>query len=428
MQPKPPIKKNDKSQIEIVYQSFKNNIDSLKEFIDTISPLTEEEDSANSKRTLEIVKQALIDAGIDIEKKIELKNDTEVKKKIKLSSEKASLLVKGLTKLKKVPAAKSDILYKSSFVLMVGYFEFLFADLLKFYHKSFPGNLSDKSIHVVINDLKEYDNVEDAIDYLISKEVEGMLFDMSFKELTEYFKTTLKINLEIDIIDWEFINETRERRHIIVHNNSIINKKYFAKSNIEGVPDKDKLKLNEKVKVRKEYFVKALNEIYLAGHIMIFNCWKQWLKDDTKNIISEVLDTTFDCLNNNLFDVSKRLSFYATRMTPSSDSEEDLLLRVKFNYFLSLKELENTIELEKALATLKTSTLSPIFKLAYYVLKNEEEKIVEHAKNALVIGDIPKSAFHDWPLFKSVRANPSLFKRIKSIIDVLPLSSIAEES
>jgi hypothetical protein len=396
--------KTKESEILKLYKSFQTNLDSLKIFVDTLSPVASEKDSNQIASIKKLLNDA-VDQLKGLEKKRESEEDDD-----KVNKNEVDSILKQFRNLPKVNPAHKKLLHQSSFVLLVGYFEYLFADLLKFYYRNFPGNISDKPIHIIINELKAYDNIDEAVDYVISKEVEAILFDLSFNELIDFFDKKLKINLERSIINWDIINETRERRHIIVHNNSIINKKYLLKSKIDNLPDKANLINDQKINVSTEYFQIAYNEIYLAGHILIFNCWNQWAKNNSEEMFSEILNTTFDCLNSNLDYVSKKLSFHSLTFEPETDAEADLSLRTKFNYILALKRLKENDEFEKEIKKIKISSLSPLFKLAYYTLKEDKEKIIENIRHCKLIDDMKAEWLHEWPIFAQVKNDPEFLK------------------
>lgn len=395
--------KTKESEIYKIFQSFQTNLDSLKVFVDTLSPVASEKDSNQMANVTKMLRGA-----VDY-----IKTVKEEKQGDKLSKDEINTFLKQLKTLPKVNPAHARLLHQSSFVLLVGYFEYLFADLLKFYYRNFPGNISNKPIHIIINELKAYDSIEEAVDYVISKEVETILFDLSFNELIDFFDKKLKINLEREVINWDIINETRERRHIIVHNNSIINKKYLIKSKIDMLPDKAKLINEKKINVSIEYFQIAYNEIYLAGHILIFNCWKQWARNDSEKMFNELLITTFDCLTSNLNYIAKKLSFHSVSLGPETDVETDLSLRITFNYIIALKRLGENDELEKELKKLKISSLSPIFKLAYYTLKDDKKKILENIRHCKLMDDMKVDHLHEWPLFEELRKDTEFFSLLE---------------
>lgn len=403
------VVKTKEDEMSSILKSFQTNLDSLKSFVDALSPVAFEKDSNQAEDVAKIVKEVFTEMGLAI------KEDGTIDESngLKLEKEQILLMVRQLRKIPKISLGHSRILYQSSFVLLVSYFEYLFADLLKFYYKYYPGNISDKPIQVIINELKSYETVEEAVEYVISKEVEILLFDLNFNELIEFFNKTLKIPLESEIINWEIINETRERRHIIVHNNATINKKYISKSKIDFLPDKESLKVGDKINVTNDYFSLAFNEIYSAGHILTFNCWRQWVKSDVLNIYLEIMNTTFECLKQDLNHITHSISSYAKNIEAKSDKEVDFLLRSQFNYLIALKQLNKNEELDKELKQMKVSTLSPIFKMAYYTLLEDKDKILELIPHCKLVDEMKIEWVYEWPLFKHIRQDKDFVKQIE---------------
>lgn len=179
------------------------------------------------------------------------------------------------------------------------------------------------------------------------------------------------------------------------------------------MPDKEKLKLGEQILITKEYFSIAFDEIYTAGHILIFNCWRQWAKTDIDSAYSELLETTFECLKNELTLPAKKIAYFSTSLKTNTSEEEDTLLRAKFNYLIALKKLGELEELQNQLNLIKIATLSPMYQLAYYILKDDKIKIKETIPHCKVVNKMSLDWIHEWPLFEGIRKDPTFLKEIE---------------
>jgi hypothetical protein len=283
---------------------------------------------------------------------------------------------------------------------------------LTFYYSKYKDSLSSRELKISLKDICEHESIEELEKSLIYREVESMLVELTFDGLLDHFSKKMQIDLAEQIIDWELIKECRERRHIIVHNGSVVNKKYLTRTN-----NPDNLKIGDKIKVSKEYFWKSFNEFRLAGHLLSFNCWGNWDKQNIDTAIHQMLMESFEYLQINLYDSCYRLTTYSEKITPRNEDQEDYLLRMKFNQCIALKKLGKKPELKKVLSSIKVGTSTPLFKLAHAILSDNTEKvIIGLVEQAYALEDINKTDYLEWPLFEFLRAKEKMNNKILDLL------------
>lgn len=396
-------KKAKPKQIKDLFHSFLNNISSVEVFFMRLAPIAENEDKAIQKESAEYIENSMKEVfGHDFE------NDEKgEKKEFKFSEEKLNKFFYKIQLAPRIPAKNYGTLTKGAFIMLNNYFEFLFSDLLAYNFKKNTSTIDSKKISISLEDLKKYISIEEAYDDLIYKEVETLLLELNFEELKGYFSTKLNISLELDLINWDLINEIRERRNIIIHNNSIINNKYLFRSK-----NPFKYKLNEEVEIAHEYFLNALNEIKLAGVLLCLNCWGSWDKDNAAEAIREIVNISFYGLKESKYGFVDKICAYTDKnIKARSDEEEDIIYRIKFNHCIALKRLDKKEELTKKLSNIKTGALSPIFKIAHLTLKNKHKEAVELIGKAKVADELTIEKYQDWPIFNDIRNDENLHKK-----------------
>jgi len=394
-----------------VYDSFLENLKSIECFFNKLEPLALTHDESIITEYAESFKSCMIEE-LGINPEIVENGDFKDEIKANVTQEKLEKFVMRVYKTPKIPPRNHEILTRSSFITLNNYFESLFSDLLTFYFKNYPGLLTDKKISISISDLSKYSSIEEANEDLIIREIENLLLELNFEELKKYFRDTLKISLEEKVINWERINEIRERRHIIVHNNSVVNKKYINRSN-----NIDNLKLGDNIQIDAKYFKNSLDEIKLAGALLIFNCWGAWDKENATDGIAEIMNLTFEMLKSGMFDYVIKLCEYAkSNIKPQNDDEEDYLLRIHYNNCIALKRLNNKEKLNQNLKKIKVGTLSPIFKLAHAILSDDSATYLEHLEKAQLVDKLSYEKVLEWPLFEDIRLNPDLLEKTKMIL------------
>lgn len=397
--------KTKKQDVQTILKNFKNNIFSVEYYFEKFGDLAAGEDREAIQKLKSYLKRLL--------EPIRAKRNAnpESKEDIQLNEESLNALIKTFEKPPKISGQNFDILSKSAFLMLNNYFEYLLADLMSYHYEKFRDTLNEKKLQATLKEISEFDSMEDLVKYLITKEVEAMIVEMSFDDLREHFQKKLGIDNETKIINWNIIVECRERRHLIVHNSSIVNKKYISRT---GNPFD--FKVGDKINIKKDYFIKSCKEFFLAGIILSYNCWGKWDKDSASEAIQEIMQESFDLLKNEDYELVERFTQYLERLVPRNEDEEDSLLRTKFNRLIALKKNGKTNELQKEIKNIKVGTSSPVFKLAFAILTDKHDGIIDIAHQAKALGDIDIDKYRDWPIFSFIREEEELNAKFELLL------------
>lgn len=392
--------------VETIYNSYFENLKSVQLYFNKFGNLATGEDESIKEKTQEFFSQLLeeINADMDVSK-------TEEGEEKKLSKQETDEFVKKIArKLRKQPKISPrnyEILSRSSFLMLNNYFEYLIADLLSYYYNKFKNSLNDKEFKVTLKELSEYENIEEATKDIIIKEVESLIVEKTFNQLLNHFEEKLSISLEKELIKWDEIIEIRERRHLIVHNSSLVNKKY-----INRTKNPYNYNIGDTVHIDKTYFLNAWKEFKIAGQLLLFNSWGNWDKENIDKAIYEIMIQTFEDLNSKNYDIVCRTCKYSEQIKPKNNDQEDYLLRIKINNAISLKKQNKKIELRKTLKTIKVGTATPIFKIAYNILSDNFEELESLFKKSILVDELIIDNYLEWPIFDFIREKKILHKKI----------------
>lgn len=340
-----------------------------------------------------------------VDKKENLKTETEIEESTTIPTEKYELFLYRLDKAPKIQSKNLEILSNSTFLMLNNYYEYLFADLLSFHFTNNNNIIEEKNISISLSELKNFTTIEEAYKDLLFKEIEKLLLDLNFEELKNYFKK-LDVSLAENYINWNLINEIRERRHLIVHNNGIVNQKYLNKSN-----NLHNLKIGDSVNVDNDYLKTAIDETLYAGALLIINCWAKWDKEFSSDAVSEIVDLSFECLKKKKYHLVIRLCEYAEKeIKPRNEAEEIYFLNIKINHCIALKELSRTKDLNSKIGNIRFGTLTPIYKLAKSILIDDFKEAQNIFNQAIIVDNLIKDQYLDWPLFENLRNNDEIHK------------------
>jgi hypothetical protein len=403
--------KREKEQLDFsrIHGSFTRNTESLEAFVNNVAPIAEKHDKATRKKMEKFTKGIYKIFGLP-KGKIDQGKRKQVVEGV--TEEQANQIIQLTADLPRLTVPQAELLYRSSFVMLVSYFDFLLSDLIHYFYRKYPESLSGKELPLTLSELKLLGGVDEALDFVINKEAESVLYD-SLEKQKLHLKNTLKIDTKDSIINWNRLIEVVERRHIIVHNDCKINRRYLAKVDPSQIPEKTKdLKEGTRVRITERYFRSVFEEICVSGLVLLQCCWRKWEKDDTANADNRLVLDIYDTLVKENWTCAERLGLFS-KECKVTDQACRLVLDV--NYCQSLKWQGKTNELEEELKKFDISALSPKFALALYALRSDRDTFYRNVENAITVDKMSEKDFMEWPLFRELRKDPDYETRIETI-------------
>jgi hypothetical protein len=266
-------------------------------------------------------------------------------------------------------------------------------------------------VEVDLSELKNCASIEEYIDIVISNKIEALLYKSIDKQL-EFIEKDIKLDLERELIDWDIIKEATLRRHLIVHNDCRINKRYLKEVNTAKLLDTRKPKEGENIDISPEYFDRVYQEISLAGNIIIQNSFRKWLKKYEQIANVDLIDLTFDGALEKEYIIAEKIGQYGKRYNSFNN---DFLFRINMNYCLALKGQGKKEELEKEIKKIDISNLSPVFVVAFHALKDDKVNTLKHLQNAKKVDKLEWSFILRWPLFEGLRKDKDFMSKAEKI-------------
>lgn len=330
-----------------------------------------------------------------------------------------SLLLKKMLNdaLESQKALSTDInqLNNSIVISLVSSLELLIGDLLKEFLLNVDKSdfLTSKTIQ--FSKLAAIGSIEEARSFLVDQYIEELL-RQSFNSWINEIENKGKINLKKKNFfknsnDIELVNETFQRRHLLIHNDGIVNDLYLLNVDSSCLEDIEKGKT---LIVETDYIESRISLFRKLGIILIFLFSEKIHRKDKNEF--------FIHFNTKLLHLAVKKCEGARNIFKeiSNDMNYDHSSRLvsKINYFLSFK-LSNEFEVVKEeVEEFDTSTLSIEYRMAKHILlDNIEEAFYYFKEHVHNIDD--NEFFHiiEWPLIRLVK-NELIFKEfIKDRID-----------
>lgn len=306
--------------------------------------------------------------------------------------------------------------YQNSLVvsLVIG-LEILIADIFKDYIYSLDiSNQVIKDKPLTFDDLKNFETVDDAKTFLLDQYIENLLrnsFDNWLDEIDSKMKINIKKMSELKV-EINLINETLQRRHLIIHNDGIVNDLYIKKVDSKLTSH---LVKGEELELDTSYISSRIDVIRKFGLILIYLYGQKKHKSD--------LNVFFESYNNLLLNILHKDCEgvrYVFRSFSELDIEYSSKLISKINYFLSYK-LSGSNEADDEIHSFETNALSIEYQMAKKILLKDEnvDKItIDFLKGE---EDDVFVSISEWPLIQLVKENTKIkryiSRRMKRIID-----------
>lgn len=304
--------------------------------------------------------------------------------------------------------------YNNSLVvsLVIG-LEILISNLFKDYINNYDvTNQIIKEKTLTFTDLKNFESVDDARVFLQDQFIDNLLRS-SFDGWLNELEGKLKINLRKEKFisdDINLIIETLQRRHLIIHNDGIVNDFYIKKVSPELREDVQK---GEELNLDKNYIESRIKVIRKFGLVLIYHYVEKIYKNNLYDF--------FQVFNNILLSlVSKDCDGvkYFYKKFSESNMEHGAKLVCTINYFLAHKLVgDNTInsEIEK----FEINALSIEYRMAKSILLEKDDANDLAIQFLKPLNDNVFMNALEWPLMRLLNYNSSSKRYIKRRINTI---------
>lgn len=273
-------------------------------------------------------------------------------------------------------------------------------------------NSTEKSIQ--LSSILEFDNIEEAKDYIIEKEVESVLRESHLKQF-KWLENKLSIPLRKDLPSFSDFIEVTERRNLFVHCNGVVSRQYLDTCKENNVIGLNKIKIGNKLNADPGYYQKCYNVLFEIGVKLGQVIWRKLNPNELAEADAQLNNVCYQLLRKGHYKLALNLLTFATEtLKKHSDKEIEYIFTINKSlaYYLSDKKDEANKILEKE----DWSATNDKFKLSKAVLN---ENYIEAIKIMKTIGSnndhINRDAYREWPLFRDFRKRDDFKTSYKEI-------------
>jgi len=307
-----------------------------------------------------------------------------------------------------------EILPRSLFVSGVSHFDVFIGRIVKTILDTQPNIISPEKT-LSFADIKGFRTIKEAVDHLIDKEIDALLFDSHSAHLDWLSKKTGvplpdKLSLEIPI----FI-ELTERRNLFVHADGVVTERYIRQCKEGGAKVANGCNRGSKLGMSPEYFRSSMECLYKVATKTSFLVWRKFTKNEIEKA-DELFnnDIAINLIKRKKYKLAENLLMFAEAEFVESD--EEMRKATSINLALARKLDNRKTEAIAEIDKIDWSACSDDLRLGVAALKDDYKEIFRLMEK---IGKeshfINKDSYADDPIFEDLRhheAFPKLFKRI----------------
>jgi hypothetical protein len=291
-----------------------------------------------------------------------------------------------------------ELLNESVVMSLVGYFEVLIADLMGAFYRLTPDAVTTDDKVLSIRELRSFNSINEALELVISRRVDdalrGGLYDWN-----KFFSRNFKIELQELVWDWPSWCEVFQRRHIIVHNAGVADRRYLSQIDWDAVTQHlTKPKEGHQIDVGDEYVAYTLDLFEIAGEALVQGCWRK-IEPADDNRLLHLHSVIYEALETKRWLVTEHLAAWGIQ---DETANESMHLVFIFNRWLAIKRQTRWSEVVDEVRKFDCSAKHPRFALTRASLLEDSDEFFRLLPSAT----LSKSELDEWPILDEMRSDP----------------------
>ncbi|MFA0841791.1 hypothetical protein [Streptomyces rochei] len=296
--------------------------------------------------------------------------------------------------------ARLPILLQSTTVSAVSNFEVLLSRLVSQYYGATPQALEavsrEKEKEFSLRDLKEMGSIADAVDMAIARRVDELMFG-SFADWRRFFIDKMNLKFDDYAMDWDFLQEVFQRRHVIVHNGGHASRRYLrnvAAKLSEGIAEGDALEVDQ------DYVVRATQELLAFGFLLSTAVGAKLAKEESEYFLTRLHRFTYRNLIKGRYELVDKCASHGEAI--ARNMNDALIFQV--NRWIARQRLSDA-SVQSEVEQWDVRALSPKFQLAKLCLLGEVEPAMSLLQSLYSAGEIGFEDIIEWPLLEPLRGS-----------------------
>lgn len=292
-------------------------------------------------------------------------------------------------------------LYGYCLIGLVSHYDAFLGRLLRALFEIRPALKKGMQSPLSAGELLDCDSLETAHDLLVEKEVEGVLH-LSHVQQLQWLEHRLGIRTLREFESFPDFVEITERRNLVAHNGSLVNRRYIAACGAVSAPRGKGLTLGSEVVVDSEYLKLAYDRLFEVGVKLAQVCWRKVRSRELELADFNLTRICYHLLLFEQFPLAQTLLEFAVALPKHSSGLDRKIFII--NLAQSHKWQGDQAACSAILGKEDWSDAEPTFNFARSVLENDFAEAGRILRAIAPGGEIVgRRALHDWPLLREFR-------------------------
>ncbi|NCA93764.1 MAG: hypothetical protein EOM84_01155 [Sphingobacteriia bacterium] len=297
---------------------------------------------------------------------------------------------------------------------LVSYLEQSFSDICHAILRTHPQILSLNEKSLTFDEISKCSNLEEAKDFLISEEIEKMLFKPLSSFLDFFEKTMFKIEFPNLKMFRQEIIEIKERRNLLIHNGGVVNTKYINCVD-KKLQEKYKIEVGKKIGLGKKYLEESIDKFELIGlEILFFGALKFQKGKEKEDAIWSINSLIYDTFvgKSTKFLLGESLSCFALSNDCKKYLNQQQQDYYQLNYWQILKKQNKLEQFNTETKKYDTSSKNNLIKLCYFSLIDDYTEACKYITPSLNEEGFDLDLYNEFPILSNLRKQ----KKAKEVI------------
>jgi hypothetical protein len=306
-----------------------------------------------------------------------------------------------------------ELVPRTFLVSLVSQFDAFLGRLIRQLFTIKPEALDSTTSTLTFSQLTQFGSIENARDYIVDKEIESVL-RKSHAEQFDWFETKFGLKLRVDLNVWPLFIEVTERRNLFVHSNGLVSHQYCEVCKRHGVMLEPDIVPGKVLLVSRQYFETAHECLFEIGVKLGQVLWRKLKPDDLEFADGNLLSIGYELLEEGRYRLARCLLDFSTQ-TLKKHSREELRLSMIINRAQAYKWSGDEATALKIISEGDWSPTALKFQLAQAILLDDFNRAIDIMIKIGPRGEITKTAYREWPLFKEIRKSSDFGKTFEDI-------------
>lgn len=292
---------------------------------------------------------------------------------------------------------RAAVMNSSLLTTAVGNFEVLVSAVVREFLRLRPEAIRSDEARYSLAEIEGYESIEEFRAYCAERYAENLLRG-GFEDWMEWFEKRLKIDLSDVTADSLTLREIFQRRHLVVHNGSRVNRLYLNKmSDLKPLPA-----MGTTLHVDQEYLQRATDRLQAAGVLLQAQVMRRLLpvEGDEHPADAMASNAIYEFLQHRRWEAAIEV---AASIEPGVVSAYGRLL-VLVNGWIARKRLHGVESIRSEVEAWQVQPLAPKFRLAKLALLDDVEAAYKLSRELVDSEEITNNEWWTWPLLEEVRA------------------------